>query len=79
MKTIPIKPERQAELEEFARRRGKTPADVLDEALDRYLGKQDADEAIQGIQRGYEGIRSGRTRPVESFLDDMRRKHGVSC
>ena len=78
MKRIPIKPERQAELEEFARRRGKKPADVLDEALDQYLEKHDAAEAVQGIQRAYEGIRSGRTRPVESFLDDMRRKHGFS-
>src|SRR2546425_11417229 len=35
--TIPLKPERQAELEEFAHRRGKTPADALDEALAAYL------------------------------------------
>ena len=33
MKTIPLRPERQAALEEFARRRGKTPADVLDDAF----------------------------------------------
>ena len=79
MKTIPIKPERQAALEELARRRGKTPADALDEALAQYLEweKQDADEAAQGIRRGYEDMKSGRTRPVESFLDDMRRKHGL--
>ena len=37
MKTIPLRPDRQAELEEFARRRGKTPADALDEALATYL------------------------------------------
>jgi len=36
MKTIPLKPARQAELEEFARRHGKTPADALDEALAAY-------------------------------------------
>jgi hypothetical protein len=35
--TLPIKSERLAELEEFARRRGKTPADALDEALAEYL------------------------------------------
>ena len=37
MQTLPIKSERLAELEEFARRRGKTPADALDEALAEYL------------------------------------------
>jgi predicted transcriptional regulator len=80
MKTIPIKPERQAELEEFARRQGKPASDALDEALAQYLEweKQDAEEAVQGIQHGYEDMKSGRTRPVESFLDDMRRKHGFS-
>ena len=80
MKTIPIKPERQAELEEFARRRGQTPADALDEALAQYLEwqKQDSEEAIQGIQQGYEDMKSGRTRSVDSFVDDVRRRHGIS-
>jgi predicted transcriptional regulator len=80
MKTIPLKPERQAALEEFARQRGKTPADALDEALAAYLEweRQDFDEAVQGIQRGYDDMKSGRTRPAEEFLSDMRRKHGLS-
>jgi hypothetical protein len=38
MQTLPIRSERLAELEEFARRRGKTLADALDEALAEYLG-----------------------------------------
>ena len=78
--TIPLKPERQAELEEFARRRGKTPADALDEALAAYLEweQQDFEEAVQGIQKGYEDVKAGRSRPADQFLNDMRRKHGIS-
>ena len=78
--TIPLKPERQAALEEFARRRGKTPADALDEALAAYLEweQQDFEEAVRGIQNGYEDVKAGRTRPAGQFLNDMRRKHGIS-
>lgn len=80
MKTIPLKPERQAELEEFARRRGKTPADALDEALGTYLEweRQDFEEAVRGIQQGYDDMKAGRTRPADQFLSDMRQKHGLS-
>ena len=34
---MPVKPERKAELEEYARRRGKDPEAALDEALATYL------------------------------------------
>jgi predicted transcriptional regulator len=80
MKTIPLKPERQAELEEFARQRGKTPADALDEALAAYLEweRQDFEEAVRGIQQGYDDVRTGRTRAADEFLSDMRRKHDIS-
>ena len=80
MKTIPLKPERQAELEEFARRRGKTPADALDEALAAYLEweRQGFEEAVRGIQQGYDDVKAGRTRPAEEFLSDLRRKHDIS-
>ena len=80
MKTIPLKPERRADLEEFARRRGKTPADALDEALAAYLEweRQDFEEAVRGIQQGYDDVKAGCTRPAHEFLTDMRRKHGIS-
>ena len=80
MKTIPLRPERQAELEEFARRRGKTPADALDEALGDYLEweRQDFEEAVRGIQQGHDDVKAGRTRPADQFLNDMRHKHGIS-
>jgi predicted transcriptional regulator len=80
MKTIPLKPERQAELEEFARRSGKTPADALDEALAAYLEweRGDMEDAVQGIQKGYDDMKAGRSRPASEFLADMRRRYGLS-
>jgi len=80
MKTIPLKPERQAELEEFARRSGKTPEDALDEALAAYLEweRQDFEEAVRGIHQGYDDVKAGRTRPADQFHSDMRQKHGLS-
>ena len=79
MKTIPLKPERQAELEEFARERGKSPADALDEALAAYLEweRQDFEEAVEGIRQGYEDVKAGRTRSVAEFLAQMCQKHGI--
>ena len=37
MNTVPVKPERLAQLEEFARRRGRSTADALDDVLADYL------------------------------------------
>jgi predicted transcriptional regulator len=80
MKTIPLKPERQAELEKFARERGKSPADALDEALAAYLEweRQDFEEAVRGIQQGFDDVKAGRVRPAEEFLSDIKRKHDIS-
>jgi hypothetical protein len=67
-------------LEEFARRRGKSPADALDEALANYLEweQQDFEEAVQGIQQGYDDVKAGRTRPADKFIGDLGQKHGLS-
>ena len=46
MKAIPLKPERQAAIEALARKRGKTPADALDEALAAYLEWEQQDFLI---------------------------------
>ncbi|MGH9408966.1 MAG: hypothetical protein ACRD1V_05890 [Vicinamibacterales bacterium] len=80
MQTLPIKSERLAQLEEFARRRGKTPADALDDALAEYLGweRQDYQDAVQGVQQGIEDASAGRTKPADEFLDEFARKHGLS-
>jgi len=79
MDMIPLKPERKAQLEEYARRRGQDPAAALDDALAAYLQweSQDFPEAVEGIRRGYEDVKDGRTRPATEFLSDMRRKYDL--
>ena len=63
MDTVPVKPERLAQLEEFARRRGRSYADALDDVLADYLEweRQDYQEAVEGIRQGYEDVKAGRS------------------
>ena len=77
MDAVPLKPERKAQLEEFARRCGKDPADALDDALAAFFNAEyrDFEEAVEGIQRGYEDVRAGRHSSAEEFLDALRLKH----
>jgi predicted transcriptional regulator len=79
MDMIPLKPERKAQLEEYAKRRGQDPAAALDDALATYLEweRQDFAEAAVGINHGYEDVETGRTRPAAEFLADLRRKHDL--
>ena len=79
MDLIPLKPERKAQLEEYAHRHGQDPAAALDDALSAYLEweRQDYLDAVEGTRRGYEDVKAGRTRPAAEFLEDMRRKHGI--
>ena len=79
METLPVKPERLAQLQEYARRHGKSPADALDDALAGYLDweRQDYLEAVEGVRRGLEDVKAGRTVPADQFLDDFARKHGL--
>jgi predicted transcriptional regulator len=61
---IPLKPERRAQLEEYAKRRGQDPATALDDALAAHLEweGQDFAEAVEGIRRGYKDVKAGRTK-----------------
>ena len=79
MDTMPLKPARRAQVEEYAKRRGLDPASALDDVLATYLEweRQDFVEAVEGIGRGYEDVGAGRTRPVAEFLGDLRRKHDL--
>ena len=79
METVPVKPERLAQLEGLARRRGKSTADALDDVLADYpeWERQDYQEAVQSIRQGYEDVKAGRTKPADQFLDDFARKHGL--
>ena len=79
METPPLKPERLAQLEEFARRRGKSTADALDDALADYFEweRQDYREAVDAVRQGYEDVNAGRSVPADQFLDQFARKHGL--
>jgi predicted transcriptional regulator len=78
MELIPIKPERKAQLEEYAQRHGKDPADALDDALAEYLEweRQDHEESLEAIRRGHEDVKAGRTRAAAEVLEELREKHG---
>jgi predicted transcriptional regulator len=79
MDVIPIKPERKAQLEDYAQRRGKDTAAALDDALAEYLEweRQDYQEAIEGIRKGYEDVKAGRTQSEEEAFEELRVKHGL--
>jgi hypothetical protein len=79
MNAFPIKPERLADLEDLARRRGTSTAEALDEALAAYLEweRLDYQEAVASIGQGYQDVKAGRTKPADQFLDDLRRKHDL--
>jgi predicted transcriptional regulator len=76
---IPLKPERKAQLEEYAKRHGQEPAAALDEALAAYLEweRQDYVEAVEGIRNGYADLKAGRTKPATQFLADLSSKHDL--
>jgi predicted transcriptional regulator len=79
MDAIPLKPERRAQLEEYAQRHRQDAATALDEALGAYLEweRQDSEEAAEYISKGHEDVIAGRTRPASEFLAEMRRKHDL--
>ncbi len=80
MDVIQLKPERKAQLEDYAQRHGQDPATALDEALGAYLEweRQDFGDCVEGICRGHADMKAGRTRPAADFLSEMRQKHGIS-
>jgi predicted transcriptional regulator len=81
MDAIPIRPERRAQLDDYAQRYGQSVTDALDEALAAYLEweRTDYQQAVEGIRRGYEDAKAGRSRPAAAeFLSEMRRKYAIS-
>jgi len=79
MEVIAIKPERKAQLDDYAQRHGQNVTDALDEALAAYLEWERADyrEAVEGIRQGYEDVKAGRTQPAEETFEELRLKHGL--
>lgn len=79
MQTVPVKSERLAQLEELAKRRGKSTADALDDVLADYLEweRQDYQEAVEAVRQGVEDVKAGRAKPADRFLDEFAREHGL--
>jgi len=79
MDVIPIKPERKAQPEAYALRRGQDTVAALDEALAEYLEWEhhDFEEAVDGIRQGYEDVKAGRTQSAEEAFEELRVKHGL--
>lgn len=76
---VPLKPERKAQLDEYAKRRGQDPATALDDVLAAYFDEepQDYTETVQAVQEAYEDLKAGHTRPAAKFLEELRLKHGL--
>lgn len=57
MDTLPLKPERMAALEQYALQHGKNPAEVLDNALAKYLDYENwfAQSVAEGLKAANRG------------------------
>ena len=78
MQPITLKPERQAELDDYAKRHRTDPETALDNALAEYFDweRQEREETVQALVEAEEEIKAGRTRPASEFLEELRVKHG---
>jgi prevent-host-death family protein len=57
---------------------GKAEIVVQDaEAYQRLLDEREEAQALQGIRRGLEDVRQGRTRPARQALEQIRKKHRI--
>jgi predicted transcriptional regulator len=79
MDMMPVKPERKAQLEDYAQRHGQDAVTALDDVLGKYLDweRREYQEAVEGIREGYEDMLAGRTRPAEESFEALRVKHGL--
>ena len=77
MDRMPLKPERKAQLEDYARRHGQNAAEALDDVLADYFAweEEDYQASVEAIRRGYEDMKAGRTKPAEEVHQALRRKH----
>jgi predicted transcriptional regulator len=76
---VHLSPERQAQLNDYARRHGQDPATALDDVLADALEweRRDYNETVEAVLEGYEDVKAGRTQPADEFLEELRVKHGL--
>ena len=74
----PLKPERKAQVDEYARRQRQDPAAALDDILAAYFDEEQREytETVRAVQEAYEEVKAGRTRPAAEVLEELRLKHG---
>jgi hypothetical protein len=79
MEMMPVKPERKAQLETYAKEHGQSAAEALDDLLAAQLEaeQREYDETVQGALRGYEDVKAGRTSSGEEVFERLRVKHGL--
>ena len=79
METLSLKPERKAQLEEYAQRHGMAIPDALDDLLAAQLDweRKDYEEALEGIREGYEDFKAGRVEDSSEAFTELRAKHGL--
>ena len=78
MEMMPVKPERKVQIEEYAKLHHQSPEEALDDLLAEQLEwkRRDYAEAVEGIRRGLEDMKAGRTQPLEEFIEGLRVEHG---
>jgi len=74
-----ISPERKAQLEEYAHRRGQDPVAALDDVLATYLEweREDYEETVNAVREAYEDVKAGRTKPASEFFEELGARHGL--
>ena len=75
---MPAKPERKAQLEEYAQIHGQSPAEALDVLLAAQLEweRQDHEETVAALLEANADIEAQRTKPAGEVYKALRLKHG---
>jgi predicted transcriptional regulator len=71
---VHFKPETESRLAELASKSGRTPDDLVEDALAGYLAE--VAEVREMLDGRYDEIKSGRVRPIdgEAFFDNLRQR-----
>ena len=79
MLPVNLKPERRAELAEYAERHGQDVEAALDDLLAAQLEweRHEYQETVKSALRGYEDVKAGRTKSAEEVYRSLRQKYGV--
>jgi predicted transcriptional regulator len=79
MEMLPVSPERKAQLDDYAQRRGQDAAAALDEVLANYLEweREDYNDAVAAVSEAYQDVKTGRTQPADEALEELRVEHGL--